>query len=76
MMSDLSNSHVSRRNFLRGAALAGTGLSALLLSPVGASLAAPSMLTSGDTDILIAAEIAEALAVTTYTGIIRRAPFF
>ena len=29
-----------------------------------------------DTDILIAAEIAEALAVTTYTNIINLAPFF
>jgi ferritin-like protein len=29
-----------------------------------------------DTDILIAAEIAEALAVTTYTNIINNAPFF
>src|SRR5580704_18051654 len=33
-------------------------------------------LTSGDTDILIAAEIAEALAVTTYSHIIDTAPFF
>lgn len=30
----------------------------------------------GDQDILIAAEIAEALAVTTYTNIINNAPFF
>jgi hypothetical protein len=35
-----------------------------------------SGLTSGDLDILIAAEIAEALAVTTYTNIINTAPFF
>ena len=33
-------------------------------------------LTKGDIDILVAAEIAEALAVTTYTGIIQSAPFF
>jgi hypothetical protein len=33
-------------------------------------------LTSGDREILIAAEIAEALAVTTYTNIIETAPFF
>jgi hypothetical protein len=32
--------------------------------------------TKGDRDILIAAEIAEALAVTTYTNIINMAPFF
>lgn len=33
-------------------------------------------LTEGDRDILIAAEIAEALAVTTYSNIIDTAPFF
>jgi hypothetical protein len=33
-------------------------------------------LTGGDREILIAAEIAEALAVTTYTNIINTAPFF
>ena len=33
-------------------------------------------LTDEDVDILIAAEIAEALAVTTYTNIINTAPFF
>jgi len=33
-------------------------------------------LTPGDREILIAAEIAEALAVTTYTNIINTAPFF
>lgn len=33
-------------------------------------------LTEGDREILIAAEIAEALAVTTYTNIINTAPFF
>jgi hypothetical protein len=87
-MSDLSTSTVSRRNFLRGAAVAGTGLGALLLTPAGLALAAPSTvsqdstlsqdssLSNGDKAILIAAEIAEALAVTTYTGIIKRAGFF
>ena len=33
-------------------------------------------LTTEDSEILIAAEIAEALAVTTYTNIIKTAPFF
>jgi len=33
-------------------------------------------LAKGDRDILVAAEIAEALAVTTYTNIINTAPFF
>ena len=37
---------------------------------------ASSGITKGDTDILIAAEIAEALAVTTYNNIINKAPFF
>jgi len=36
----------------------------------------PRGLRPGDRDILIAAEIAEALAVTTYTNIINHAPFF
>jgi len=35
-----------------------------------------SGLSEGDREILIAAEIAEALAVTTYTNIINTAPFF
>ena len=35
-----------------------------------------SGLSEGDTEILIAAEIAEALAVTTYSNIINTAPFF
>src|SRR6266496_5976883 len=35
-----------------------------------------SGLSGGDREILIAAEIAEALAVTTYTNIINTAPFF
>ncbi len=35
-----------------------------------------SGLTKGDSNIIIAAEIAEALAVTTYTNIIKTSPFF
>jgi len=35
-----------------------------------------SGLRKSDTDILVAAEIAEALAVTTYSNIINTAPFF
>lgn len=42
----------------------------------GAEDLAPSALKKGDRDILIAAEIAEALAVTTYSNIINLAPFF
>jgi hypothetical protein len=36
----------------------------------------PSGLRTGDRNILVAAQIAEALAVTTYTNIIANAPFF
>ena len=80
----------SRRIFLHRSALAGVvgaaGLGGLL------SFAAPNANASAlahsnrdedsdglrkrDTNILIAAEIAEALAVTTYTHIINTAPFF
>jgi hypothetical protein len=79
-----------RRSFLKKASLAGaTGALALtgLLDVASAKTAARS-LTSRDHDhddkeirhedieILIAAEIAEALAVTTYSNIINTAPFF
>jgi hypothetical protein len=70
---------VSRRSFLTKASVAG----AIALSPffalanaVGTEKEDDSGLKEGDKAILIAAEIAEALAVTTYTNIIRMAPFF
>jgi hypothetical protein len=77
----------SRRSFLRNAALAGASLAALATIPTRASAEKDdddpdSMkyehdhLKKGDRDILVAAEIAEALAVTTYTNIINIAPFF
>lgn len=79
----------SRRSFLQKASMAGAigaaGLTGLLTvgSPralgVSASEAAdddPGTAKKRDHDILIAAEIAEALAVTTYTNIIDGAPFF
>jgi hypothetical protein len=69
-----------RRQFLgrtiatgTGALVGSSGLDALLPS---LAAAAKSGLRKGDRDILIAAEIAEALAVTTYTNIIQHAPFF
>ena len=74
-------SNVDRRGFLKRASLAGAGS----LAFVGLLTAAPAQrpedfdrddLTPGDRDILIAAEIAEALAVTTYSNIIDVAPFF
>ena len=78
-----------RRTFFKRASLYGATASALafagssafggLLRAAEASdtpSKASSGLTAGDTEILIAAEIAEALAVTTYTNIINTAPFF
>jgi hypothetical protein len=77
----------SRRSFLKGAALTGaTTLAALggLATTASAEQhddddsmkAEHDHLKKGDRDILIAAEIAEALAVTTYSNIIDIAPFF
>ncbi|MBO0706660.1 MAG: ferritin-like domain-containing protein [Candidatus Dormibacteraeota bacterium] len=58
---------------------AGAGV-ALAAALPGSALAAlrgqTAALTAGDVSILSAAEIAEALAVTTYTNIIDKAPFF
>jgi hypothetical protein len=69
----------SRASFLRTGLVAGAGLTAVAGFPAS-SLAALSgttaALTAGDVAILGAAEIAEALAVTTYTNIIDSAPFF
>jgi len=82
-----SQSGSSRRSFLKGAALTG----ATTLAALGGLATAASAqqhdeddsmksehdhLKKGDRDILIAAEIAEALAVTTYSNIIDIAPFF
>jgi len=79
-----------RRSFFKRASLYGASASALafaassgfggLLRAAEASdtpkATSTSSLAGGDTEILIAAEIAEALAVTTYTNIINTAPFF
>jgi hypothetical protein len=70
----------SRRSFLTRASVAG----AIALSPFSALANAghnnddddDSSLKESDKAILIAAEIAEALAVTTYMNIINTAPFF
>ena len=81
---------MSRRSFFRGATIAGaTGLVALgaLVRPASAlDQEAENAdhkeefdkhnLKKGDRDILVAAQIAEALAVTTYSNIIDLAPFF
>jgi hypothetical protein len=63
----------SRRGFLLGVTVAGAGVAAASsLSSLGplAALAKSvdsNAMTKSDTDILVAASIAEALAVTTYT---------
>lgn len=88
-LTDENPSGVSRRSFFKNAAafgatvaVAGAGLvtaaPALGASPKNSEeeTAASGGLVIGDRDILIAAEIAEALAVTTYTNIINLAPFF
>jgi hypothetical protein len=71
---------LDRRSFLGRGAIAGAGavagataVQALIPSFAAAAASGP---TSGDVAIVGAAEIAEALAVTTYTNIIDRATFF
>jgi hypothetical protein len=82
-------SSVSRRSFFKRAALAGAtvavaggGLVSLASAlDRGSDISADATPTSkgvnkNDRNILIAAEIAEAVAVTTYSNIINTAPFF
>ncbi len=83
-------SGLSRRSFFKRASIAGASSAVALSGLVSLASALDTessaatrnkgvssrALTSGDKDILIAAEIAEALAVTTYTHIIHKAPFF
>lgn len=84
-----NSSRVSRRSFFHRATVAGAtgalGLYGLLdvmnafgEEPNGTSTStnASSQVTSGDTSIIVAASIAEALAVTTYTGIVRTPGWF
>ena len=75
----------SRRSFVRTAALAGAAGYAALAAPAQQQeqeheplslFGERSSLRKSDRDILIAAEIAEALAVTTYSNIISSSPFF
>ena len=80
-MSVPQNEHgTDRRQFLGRTVAAGAGalVSAGAVDALVPSFAAAQQggLRKRDRDILIAAEIAEALAVTTYTNIIRQAPFF
>ena len=79
MSDEHAPSGTDRRQFLGRAvvgagALAGiTGMQALIPSFAAAKAGGP---TCGDIAILGAAQIAEALAVTTYSHIIDKAPFF
>jgi hypothetical protein len=70
----------TRKGFLKGAAVAGAGATTLGALAPAAALARAHRgrggLTQGDRAILGAAQIAEALAVTTYMNIINTAPFF
>jgi len=67
--SDADTSVPNPRRRRRGCRARGSGL-------MGVAPSLASGATQGDVDILIAAEIAEALAVTTYSNIIFNAPFF
>jgi hypothetical protein len=82
-------SGISRRSFFHRATVAGAagaaGLYGLLnvmdafgegMNQPNASANSSPHVTAADTDILVAAQIAEALAVTTYTGIVRTPAFF
>jgi hypothetical protein len=68
----------TRLGFLKGAAAAGAGAAGLTALGPATALARPHTKgpTKGDLAILGAAQIAEALAVTTYSNIISTAPFF
>jgi hypothetical protein len=80
--SSHSDSVEGRREFLRGTAAAAAGFGALMALTRNEAQAAEHDggnehgLKKADLAILIAAQIAEALAVTTYTNIINKAPFF
>jgi hypothetical protein len=69
-----------RRCFIRKASIASAasvlGAGALLRAPLIRADRFNDKPRKGDIDILVAAEIAEALAVTTYSNIINSAPFF
>jgi hypothetical protein len=85
--ADENASGMSRRAFFKRATVAGATGAVVLsgfagLESISAQEAGdddridPLPLNQGDRDILVAAEIAEALAVTTYMNIIHHAPFF
>lgn len=86
-LADEGQPRLSRRSFFKQATVLGAAAAAgAMVAPRASALALPqnaaedmpkaSTLSSGDMSILIAAEIAEALAVTTYSHIIKLSPFF
>jgi hypothetical protein len=86
-IDDQGQPQLSRRSFFTRATLLGTSaVAGAVLAPAASALMpgdkqsdvmpSASTLASGDRSILIAAEIAEALAVTTYSHIIHLSPFF
>jgi hypothetical protein len=80
MSVEHAGSGTDRRQFLRRSATAGAGVvagSSVLGGLIPSFAAAKSGgVTASDLAIVGAAQIAEALAVTTYTNIIDRSPFF
>lgn len=80
MSRQLEQVGTDRRQFLRRTAASGAGMlvGASAVDALVPSFAAAksSGVTKGDLAIVGAAQIAEALAVTTYTNIIDNAPFF
>jgi hypothetical protein len=87
-LDDQVQSGLSRRSFFKHASTLGiTAVAGAVLAPKASALVLnhedsgndmpqSNNLTAGDRSILIAAEIAEALAVTTYSHIIHLSPFF
>ena len=73
-----SKENLSRRSFFTHASVLGSAvlLPISALAGEGGDDDDHPRLRPGDRQILVAAEIAEALAVTTYTNIINQAPFF
>src|ERR1700685_499848 len=87
--ADETRAGMSRRSFFKRATIVGAtsavaigGLVSLAsaldkeVNTTGGKSEPGGGLTKGDREILVAAEIAEALAVTTYSNIINTSPFF
>ena len=78
-VTDAWTAPFTRKGFLKSAAATGAGAAGLGMLGPAAALAKEAKkggVTHKDLTILKAAQIAEALAVTTYTNIINTSPFF